>query len=60
MHGAFLLPFLWEDKAMLDVVVQLIRDGVVVNSNGESKATTGNETAALGKAVLGTMRLGEA
>lgn len=48
---------------MLDVVVQLIRDGAVVNSNGESKATgnaTGNATAALGKAVLGTMRLGEA
>lgn len=44
---------------MLDVVVQLIRDGVVVNSNGESKVT-GNATAALGKAVLGTMRLGEA
>ena len=47
---------------MLDVVVQLIRDGVVVNSNGESKASneTSGTTAVLGVAVLGTMRLGEA
>lgn len=46
---------------MLDVVVQLIRDGVVVNGSGESKATgNATATAALGKAVLGTMRLGEA
>ena len=45
---------------MLDVVVTLIREGVVVNKSGESKANMGGETAALGSAILGTMRLGEA
>ena len=45
---------------MLDVVVTLIRDGVVVNKSGESSAGKGGASAALGSAVLGTMRLGEA
>lgn len=45
---------------MLDVVVTLIRDGVVVNKSGESRAIKVGATAALGFAVLGTMRLGEA
>ena len=46
---------------MLDVVVTLIRDGVVVNKSGESNAAgKGGATAALGSAVLGTMSLGEA
>ena len=43
---------------MLDVVVTLIRDGVVVNKSGESRAIKGGATAALGTAVLGTMKLG--
>lgn len=46
---------------MLDVTVTLLKDGVAINGIGESKETTGGgSTAALGKAVLGTMRLGEA
>lgn len=45
---------------MLDVVVQLIRNGVVVNSTGESKASDNGTTAVLGKAVLGKMQLGKA
>lgn len=44
---------------MLDVIVQLIRDGVVVNKNGESLKKDGSTTAVLGKAVLGQMKLGE-
>lgn len=44
---------------MLDVVVTLIRDGVVVNKSGESKKI-GSATAVLGSAMLGTMRIGEA
>ena len=45
---------------MLDVVVTLLRDGVVINGSGESKKTGNRTTAALGRAVLGTMRLGAA
>jgi len=45
---------------MLDVTVTLLKDGVVINGMGESKETVSGASAALGKAVLGTMRLGEA
>ena len=45
---------------MLDVTVTLLRGGVVINGSGESKRTGNSSTAALGKAVLGTMKLGAA
>ena len=45
---------------MLDVIVTLVKDGAIVNKNGESKAGKGGDTTAvLGVAVLGKMRLGE-
>ena len=56
MQGAFFMPILG-GKNMLDVIVKLIKNGVVVNKNGESG--TGGETAALGSAVLGKMVLGK-
>lgn len=46
---------------MLDVTVTLLKDGVAINGiGGESKETDGGSTAALGKAVLGRMILGNA
>lgn len=44
---------------MFDVIVKLIRNGVVVNGIGGSKKASG-ATAVLGKAVIGKMRLGKA
>lgn len=46
---------------MLDVIVHLIHEGSVVNGYGESRAIrSGDARAALGSAVIGTMRLGAA
>lgn len=45
---------------MLDVIVKLLRDGVVVNSNEGGGASSESDTSAvLGLAILGKMKLGE-
>lgn len=42
---------------MLDVIVKLFRNGVIVNKNRPGRES-GGAAAALGRAVLGTMKLG--
>lgn len=54
MQGAFLL-----EESMLDVVVRVYKDGVLVNGYNAESNDAGGTAAALGRAVLGEMRLGE-
>ena len=44
---------------MLDVIVQVYKDGVLINGYGAG-IRAGGTTAVLGNAVLGNMKLGEA
>lgn len=45
--------------AALDVRVNLYKDGVLVNSGGGSGGVIDDDTAVLGKAKLGKMKLGK-
>ena len=44
---------------MLDVIVQIFKNGLLINGHGAGGNTTGT-TAALGNAVIGKMKLGKA